>query len=86
VDPAIIEGLTHASAWRTDGARMYLDVIVPSNTSASVHLPALSPGDVREGGEPATRVAGVAFVGMHRGKAVFSVGSGTYHFVSERRE
>ena len=86
VDPAIIEGLTHASAWRTDGARMYLDVIVPSNTSASVHLPALSPGDVREGGEPATRVAGVAFVGMHRGKAVFSVGSGAYHFVSERRE
>jgi hypothetical protein len=88
-------GLTHASvshdsphgvvrsAWeqRSDH-ELALDVTVPANTTALVHIPATGRHAVLEGDADAADAPGVRFVRMQDGAAVFEVGSGTYTFES----
>lgn len=74
--------------WRVEGDEFALDVEVPANTSATVHLPTSDPGSATEGGTPvgtaAASVPGVQYVGMEerfgRPRAVFEVASGRYSF------
>ncbi|RFU83894.1 hydrolase [Streptomyces triticagri] len=78
--------LTHASArletahgwvsvrWEKKRGRLELDVTVPPNTSADVHLPA--GRQVTEGGRAAADAPGV----RPRGDGVFRVGAGRYRF------
>ena len=61
---------------------MTLDLLVPSNASALVHLPTSDPSTVREGGVPASRSPGVAVFSPLNGRARLSVGSGSYRFTS----
>ncbi len=68
--------------WHRRGRGMALELAVPSNASALVHLPTTNPSGVREGGVPAGRSPGVAVFSPSNGRAVFSVGSGTYRFTS----
>ena len=71
------------SDWKQDGGKFEWRVEVPVNTTATIFVPAKSVDDVREGGQLASRAAGVKFLRMEDGQAVFDVGSGEYHFVSE---
>ena len=71
-----------ASSWRVENGMYSLDVTIPANTSAAVYVPARSAESVSESGVPASRAAGVRFVRMQDGDAVFSVASGTYKFVA----
>jgi alpha-L-rhamnosidase len=69
-------------AWRRSGRGMALDLTLPANLTALVHLPASSAAAVREGGVPAARVAGVSVSSAAGGVVVLEVGSGTYSFTS----
>jgi len=69
-------------SWQRRGAGAALDLAVPANASALVHLPAADRSSVREGGVAAARVPGVAVYSIGGGMAVLSVGSGTYRFTS----
>ncbi len=73
-----------SSTWSTAGGGLRLTVTVPVNTVAEVHVPADSRSAVTESGRPAGRVAGVRFLRMENGAAVFEVGSGTYAFAAGR--
>lgn len=87
-------GITHAkssyesingtivSDWKLEGGRFRLNVTIPTNTTATVHVPARSAEDVTEGGRPAIDAAGVRLLHMDQGEAVFAVGSGRYQFIS----
>jgi len=55
-------------------------VTIPPNTTANVYVPARELAEVREGGRPAQTAAGVKFVRMQEGSAIFEVGSGHYEF------
>lgn len=68
------------SSWRVSGATFEEDVTIPANTSATVYVPAKSVARVTESGVPASRAAGVRFVRMDGGAAVFEVQSGSYRF------
>jgi len=82
--------LTHASAeydsvrgrisssWKIEGDRFVLEVLIPPNTTATVHVP--STEDVSEGGGPGDEADGVEFLYAGEGEAVLSVGSGRYEF------
>lgn len=70
------------SDWRMSDGRFEWSVEVPPNAEAAVFVPAASERDVREGNKPARKSAGVRFVRMENGRAVFSVGSGKYRFTS----
>jgi alpha-L-rhamnosidase len=61
-----------ASRWSVSGGRFTLDVTVPVNTTAQVWVPATSASHVTQDG--------AKFLRMQDGSAVFTVGSGHWHF------
>ena len=74
------------SNWTKKDGYVRLDMEIPANTNATVYVPAHSIQDVREGLKqpaPATEMQGISALGMEGKTAVFSVGSGKYHFVSK---
>jgi alpha-L-rhamnosidase len=96
MDPREIDGLSYVKAsyhtvhglvkseWRKEADKFYWSVSIPANTSAVVHVPAKSPGDVTEGKVNAGRSYGVKFLGMRNNRAVYKVESGDYEFTSQR--
>jgi len=71
------------SGWKRKGETFTWNITVPPKTTATVHVPAKAVSDVTESGRPAGKSGGVTFLRMSRGRAVFSVGSGSYEFVSK---
>ncbi|HTY89497.1 MAG TPA: family 78 glycoside hydrolase catalytic domain [Candidatus Acidoferrum sp.] len=71
------------SDWRREGGTFDWQIEVPMNTTATVYVPAKSLDRVLEGGMFAKNVPGLKFMRMENGRAVFEVGGGKYHFVSE---
>jgi hypothetical protein len=94
IKPAVGEGLTWAntafdsiygrivSNWKHDGDKLTMEVTIPPNTTAEVHVPAMTADGVTESGTPAAKAAGVKFLRMENGAAVYEVGSGAYRFQS----
>ena len=70
------------SNWKREGDRFTLDVAIPANTTATVHVPAKQPRLVREGNSPANRSQSVKYLRQEAGAAVYRVGSGRYRFQS----
>ena len=66
-----------SSDWKIEGDTFTLAIVVPPNTTATIHVPARKATDV-SGTEDAK------FQRMENGCAVFTVESGSYRFVSER--
>ena len=73
---------TTTLSWRRRGSGVALALALPANASAMVSLPSSDPVGVREGGEPAAKVAGVSLLSTDNGQAVLSVGSGNYRFTT----
>jgi alpha-L-rhamnosidase len=71
------------SDWRLEDGTFKLDVTIPTNTTATVYVPAESAESVTESGRPATSAEGLRFLRIKQGKAVFAVGSGHYRFESK---
>ncbi len=72
---------TIVSAWRIVDGRFRLDVTIPANATAEVHVPARGDAkDILEDTKPASGAEGVRFLRHEPGAAVFAVGSGTYRF------
>jgi len=72
------------SNWKLDGQKLTMEVTIPANTTATVFVPAKDAGSVTESGKPAAKAAGVKFLRMENGAAVYEVGSGYYQFSSEK--
>lgn len=73
---------TISSAWRSEAGQFDLNVEIPANTTATVYIPAKPGVGIEESGRPATTAEGVKAVRRDADAAVFTVGSGTYHFRS----
>jgi alpha-L-rhamnosidase len=65
-----------STAWKITDGRMTLNVAIPANTRATIHLPGVG-GEVLESGAPVARGRGLTM--MKQG--VFEAVSGTYEFV-----
>ncbi len=95
IEPVIRNGLTWAetsydsingrigTAWKRDGNRLTLKVVVPANTTATVCVPTKDAAGITESGKAAAKASGVKFLRTDMGNAVFEVGSGTYNFATE---
>ena len=57
-----------------------MEVTIPANTTATVHVPAADAAQVTESGMPAAQAPGLEFVEMADGAAVYRAGSGQYLF------
>jgi alpha-L-rhamnosidase len=61
-----------------------LETTIPSNTSATVYLPAHAASDITESGRELNQSQGVKFLRMVGDRAILAVESGTYHFNSKQ--
>jgi len=87
-------GLTHAaaelycmygkiqSAWARDNDNFAWRITVPTNTTATVYVPANDLSRVTESGHPVDNSEGVTFLRMEAGCAVFALQPGAYTFSS----
>ncbi|MFN0169131.1 MAG: family 78 glycoside hydrolase catalytic domain [Bryobacteraceae bacterium] len=71
--------------WRLEGDAFLLDVSVPPNTTATVHVPDAASAKVTESGKPAAHAKGVLRVRDEEQASIFEVGSGEYRFRSPAR-
>jgi alpha-L-rhamnosidase len=69
-----------ASDWKRSANRFELRVTIPANTTATIYLPAKSPGLITEGGKPLAQAPGVKFLRMEGSRALISIESGQYAF------
>ena len=70
------------SDWHIDGVKFYLDVTIPGNTRALVHVPSLARFPVMENGHPAENSEGLNFKEYMDGYAVYEAVPGNYSFAS----
>lgn len=70
------------SRWRRQGTSLTLEVTIPSNTTATVYVPADTGTSVLESGGPVEKAAGIDIAGRDGPFAVFQVSSGRYIFTS----
>lgn len=68
------------SEWKIENDAFVLNVTVPPNTSATIHLPTIAAGSITEGGRDIKQVEGITLQGVESGCAVLRVTSGTYSF------
>ncbi len=70
------------SEWHQDNSGFRWDLEVPVNSQATVCMPTSDVANVTEGRKRAERADGVRLLRSEPGHAVYSVGSGRYHFES----
>ena len=71
--------------WKKTAANFALAVTIPANTTAVIYLPANANDRITESGKPIQQVNAVKFLGYKDGKAMFKAGSGTYHFIAQKK-
>jgi alpha-L-rhamnosidase len=71
-----------AVRWERSAGNIALKVSIPTNTTATIHVPAKTSGEVSEGGAPAAQRKGVKFLRREGDRDVFAVESGAYTFES----
>jgi alpha-L-rhamnosidase len=80
--PTIAGPVTVSWQRRAGGRGIGLDLTVPANASALVHLPATDASRVQESGVAAGRAPGVSVYSYAGGMALLEVPSGTYRFTT----
>ena len=70
------------SHWEREGDKLTMNIAIPTNTTATVYVPAQDASQVTEGGKPAGHAEGVKFLRVEGDAAVFEVGAGQYRFKS----
>ncbi len=68
------------SSWKTKNDSLFMEIIIPVNTTASVYIPSENINEISESGKPVFNSDGIKFDQMEKDKIVLSLGSGTYNF------
>jgi alpha-L-rhamnosidase len=66
--------------WKNEKTNLTIEVTIPANTSATVHLPVASPNKVSEGGKPLTSLSRIKIVEANPESIQVEIGSGQYRF------
>ena len=66
--------------WRIDGSTFHLDLSIPPNTTAQVHLPTSEADQVTEQNTPLSCTQGIHQIEPNGTSVVATIGSGDYHF------
>ena len=91
IKPALVGNLSYVNSqyrsiygkivsnWRIEANKLYLEITVPVNTTATVYVPTQSPGDVKESDQAIGQSDGLKFIRMEENTAVYLLDSGHYH-------
>ncbi len=69
-----------ASDWKIENGALKLNVTIPTNSTATLYLPAKQGARMTEKGKVLDKASGVQFVKNENGTALLELGSGTYSF------
>ena len=69
-----------STSWKRSDADMTIDVRVPPNTTAALHLPGARTSEIEEGGDPLEQAEGVSDARDENGGVSLALGSGCYSF------
>jgi alpha-L-rhamnosidase len=73
---------TIASAWLFTNNTLTLNVTIPANTTAEIHVPTTNAAAITESGVAVASSPGVTYIGVSNSAAIYTVGSGSYVFSS----
>jgi alpha-L-rhamnosidase len=73
-----------SSHWKLDDRNVSLDVEIPANTTATIYIPSKDGSNLTEGGKPIASEPDIKLGTPEAGYVVVNVGSGVYHFGSQR--
>jgi alpha-L-rhamnosidase len=76
---------TITSSWQKKQDGLILEIKVPANTTATVHLPAGKGASITEGGKTVSANKGIKAVESAGNDAVFEVGSGSFSFFISKK-
>ena len=94
IEPAVVGDLEYVNAaydsirgrievnWRRKNGILNLELTVPANTTATLHLPSSKPDEVTESGRPARGAPGVHWIENQPDKVIYRLDSGRYQFTS----
>jgi alpha-L-rhamnosidase len=94
IKPYIPNDLTHAianvntprgilsSEWKKEDGMLYMNVIIPFNSVATVYIPCMALSEIRESEEMGEAGRPVECIGYEEGYAKLIIGSGEYYFTS----
>lgn len=68
--------------WEQGKNGFALDVSIPANSTATVHLPVIAESSILENGKPAEESVGVQSIRREKTKAIIEIESGDYQFLS----
>ncbi len=71
-----------ASRWKREGETLTMEVTIPPNTTATIHVPVADAARLTESGKPLHQAQGVRLLPGRNGTTVLEVGSGSYRFES----
>jgi len=71
-----------ASSWQFTNKLVTLNVTIPANTTAEIHVPTTNASAITESGVPVASVPGITYVGVSNNAAIYNVGAGDYLFTS----
>jgi alpha-L-rhamnosidase len=92
IQPHIGGGLSHAAAslktyygqaassWKTEGGKIFMDIEIPANTTATIYVPSTDAAKIKENGLDLSAVKDITVSGTENGHVVLKTGSGKYHF------
>ncbi len=70
-----------SSSWKKDPKGLIMEVRVPANTTARIHLPSSPGGSILESGKRISRVKEIHTTNETEDETVVEVGSGNYSFL-----
>ncbi len=71
------------SHWERKANKLYLKVVIPANTTASIELPAKGIECITESGSPVSEIKEIKVKGISEGRIILETGSGIYDFEAE---
>lgn len=74
---------TIASAWNWKGNKVIMNIEIPVNTKAKVHIPTGKVYDIKEGNKSITKNPSIKVLESSANETILEVGSGTYSFSSK---
>lgn len=72
------------SAWQSNATETVYDFTVPANTTATLFLPAMKKGDIREDGKTISKKNGIEYISKDGGLHRMELLSGSYHFTVKK--
>jgi len=71
------------SSWTLNDDSLELDIVIPPNIDADIHVPTSDPDLIRFDGKRASEIKTLEFIGYDNGFAVYHAGNGKYHILSK---